>query len=85
MWFGCSRKLSCVLDLIYDNYAEFHGWDNPQSKEYYNALRALIEDRMPEDQEHFMDLVNMLCDTHEHTAFIDGIKVGVRLLSELMT
>ena len=73
-----------ILDLIYDNYAEFHGWANPQSKEYYNALRSLVEDRIPEEQEQFMDLVNMLCDTHEHVAFIDGLKTGVKLLCELI-
>ncbi len=73
-----------MLDLIYDNYAEFHSWNSHQSKEYYNAIRSLLADRIPDDQDQVMDLINMLCDAHEHVAFIDGLKTGAKLLCELM-
>ena len=78
------RTDASIMELIYDHYAEFHGYGDPKSKEYFNALMAMIESRPVAEQDMCVDLINMLCSVHEHTGFVDGVKAGVRLLCELM-
>ena len=73
-----------IMEVIYDHYAEFHGYGDPKSKEYFNALMAMMENRSAAEQDLFVDLINMLCSVHEHTGFVDGVKSGVRLLCELI-
>lgn len=81
---GHNNQTGSILSLIYDHYAEFHGSSTPMSREYYKAIREQIASLVPAKQDALVDLVNLLCSAHENTAFIDGVKTGVRLLCELM-
>ena len=72
-----------LMTLIYDHYAEFHGSSTPLGKEYYKTIRDQIAHLDPAVQDTIVDLVNLLCSSHENAAFVDGVKTGVRLLCEL--
>ena len=76
------EQADSMMSLIYDHYAEFHIYDNPVTKRYLQDLRKLADASGNGDE--IMEAVNMLCCEYEQDSFIAGVKIGVKLLCELM-
>lgn len=71
-----------IMGLIYDHYAEFHSYDNPVAKRYLQELRKLADASGNGDE--IMEAVNMLCCEYEQDSFVAGVKIGMKLLCELI-
>ena len=70
------------LEVLYDNFAEFHGGPTVEilrlSKELRSRLVGMKEKRVTEIFEN----VAFLCVKYERAGFFGGVRTGVKLMSE---
>lgn len=72
-----------VVDHLYWAYMESHRIDNSKTCECYAALREHVKLPMREYDE-VLYIVSDLCLEYGRQAFMEGLKVGSILLSELL-
>ena len=56
-------------------------------KKYINLATELREKtkELPfEEADQFLETVNLLCSEYEYEAYVEGVKIGIRLMCELM-
>lgn len=77
------EDLDSLLDFLWRTYTELNPIQNDDIRRNDKALDAIM-DSLPTEQSNrlFFSLCE-LCTLHEHQAFLDGIRLGVRLASEL--
>lgn len=72
--------------MIYHAYTELNSVETPEFKVIVNpldqTLRALVD--IDEENDEYMSIVFELCTAYECQSYIEGMKVGVRLMMELM-
>ena len=71
-----------LLELIYQSYTEFNSMETPEFKAIVNpldrTLRALVD--TDEEADEYMNIVFELCTAYERQSYIEGMKVGARLM-----
>ena len=72
-----------VLEMIYECYNENHPYDNEEIKVDFNELYRQMNGMALREMDKIIYPVCKLCRDHEKAGFIDGIKIGIRLLNEL--
>lgn len=72
-----------VLTLLYEAYAESNRMDNGTIKEDFNELYRQMNGMELREMDKIIYPVCTLCRDHERTGFIEGIKIGVLLQTEL--
>ena len=79
-------QVDTLLELLYEAFTEYNSIETPAFKEVIyplkEKLRALVE--TDEEADEYMDIVFSLCAAYERQGYIEGIKVGARLMIELM-
>ena len=79
-------QVNCMLELLYFTFAEYNSVETPEFKEQTDPLkeklRALVDTEQEADD--YMDIVFSLCAAYERQGYLEGIKVGARLMMELM-
>lgn len=74
------------MELIYQAYTEFNSVETPEFKAIIDpldqTLRSLVE--TDEEADEYMNVVFELCTAYERQGYIEGLKVGARLMCELM-
>lgn len=79
-------QVNCILELLYFTFAEYNSVETPGFKEQTDPLkeklRALVDTEQEADE--YMDIVFSLCAAYERQGYLEGIKVGARLMMELM-
>ena len=73
-----------LLEMLFNVYTEFNGFDNEIIREDFNALYATMNGKSLREMDQIIYPVCTLCRDHEKTGFIEGVKVGVRLRNELL-
>lgn len=75
-----------MLELLYFTFAEYNSVETPEFKEQTDPLkeklRALVDTEQEADD--YMDIVFSLCAAYERQGYLEGIKVGARVMMELM-
>ena len=75
-----------LLELIYQTFTEYNSVETPEFRKQVDpldeTLRSLVE--TDEEADEYMNTVFSLCTTYERQGYIEGIKVGARLMLELM-
>lgn len=75
-----------MLELLYFTFAEYNSVETAEFKEQTDPLkeklRALVDTEQEADD--YMDIVFSLCAAYERQGYLEGIKVGARLMMELM-
>ena len=75
-----------ILELLYFTFVEYNSVETPEFKEQTDPLkeklRALVDTEQEADD--YMDIVFSLCAAYERQGYLEGIKVGARLMMELM-
>ena len=75
-----------MLELLYFTFAEYNSVETPEFKVQTDPLkeklRALVDTEQEADD--YMDIVFSLCAAYERQGYLEGIKVGARLMMELM-
>ncbi len=78
--------IDTLLELIYQAYTEFNSVETPEFKRIVNpldqTLRSLVE--TDEEADEYMNIVFELCTAYERQSYIEGLKVGARLMMELV-
>ena len=73
-----------VLTMLYECHNENNPYDNEQIKEDFNELYRQMNGMPLREMDKIIYPVCKLCRDHEKAGFIEGIKIGVRLQSELL-
>ena len=72
-----------LLELLYEIYTEYNGIENGYIRDKYRELREQYAHLSDREFDVLFDRVGSLCCAHERAAFLEGVRVGARLLAEL--
>ena len=72
-----------ILTLLYEAYNQVNNLDDEQIKADFNALYQAMNGMKLQEMDRIVYTVCTLCRDHERSGFIEGVKVGVLLQSEL--
>lgn len=72
-----------ILDLIYDAYCECHGYDSDEIMACYHNLCELLAHLSYKEREQILNSISLLCKEYERNGFIEGVKIGLRLDTEI--
>ena len=72
-----------LLELLYNAYSEFNGFDNVQIRRDFDNLYSSMNGKTLREIDEVIYPVCVLCRDHEKTGFEEGVKVGIRLAQEL--
>ena len=79
-------QVDTLLELRYQAFTEYNSAETPEFRKQVDpldeTLRGLVE--TDEKADEYMNIVFGLCTTYERQGYIEGIKVGARLMMELM-
>lgn len=71
-----------VLSFLYEAYTEQNNLDNAQIKADFHNLYQAMNGKNLREMDQILDPVCALCRDHERAGFVEGIKVGIRLVNE---
>ena len=72
-----------VLGMLYECHNENSPYDNEQIKADFNELYQQMNGMPLREMDKIIYPVCKLCRDHEKAGFIEGIKIGIHLASEL--
>lgn len=72
-----------VLTLLYEVYADSNKMDDGTIKEDFNELYRLMNGMGLREMDKIIYPVCTLCRDHQRSGFVEGVKVGIRLKTEL--
>ena len=72
-----------VLTLLYEAYAESNRMDDRSIKEDFNELYRQMNGMELREMDKIIYPVCTLCRDHQRSGFVEGVKVGIRLKTEL--
>ena len=72
-----------LLEMLFNVYTEFNGFDNDTIREDFNALYAAMNGKTLREMDQIIYPVCTLCRDHEKAGFEEGVKVGIRLAQEI--
>lgn len=77
--------IDTLLELIYHAYTEFNSAETPEFKAIIDPLDKILRSLVDTDEEadEYMNVVFELCTAYERQGYIEGLKVGARLMMEL--
>lgn len=79
-------QVDALLELLYYAFAEYNTVETPEFKEQTDPLKEKLRALADTEQEadEYMDIVFALCAAYERQGYIEGIKVGMRLVIEMV-
>ena len=72
-----------ILEVLFDAYNESSGFDNAAIKADFEELYRLMNGKPLKEIDEIIYAVCTLCRDHEKVGFIEGVKVGARLVNEM--
>ena len=72
-----------VLGLLYECFNENNPYDNEQIKADFEELYRQMNGMPLREMDKIVYPVCKLCRDHERSGFVEGIKIGIRLRTEL--
>ena len=72
-----------ILTLLYEAYADSNKMDDGAITQDFNELYRLMNGMPLREMDKIIYPVCKLCRDHEKAGFIEGIKIGIHLASEL--
>ena len=72
-----------VLTMLYEAYSECNRLDDAQIKADFEELYRLMNGMELREMDKIIYPVCKLCRDHERSGFIEGMKLGIRLYSEI--
>ena len=79
----CFGDGESVLTKLYECHNENSPYDNEQIKADFNELYRQMNGLELREMDKIIYPVCKLCQDHEKAGFIEGIKIGIQLASEL--
>ena len=75
--------LTLSWEMLYTYYSQYNLLDTPQIKSDFEELYQQLTGKSLRELDNIIDTVTTLCWQHEQTGFVEVIKVGILLSSEL--
>ena len=72
-----------ILEVLFDTYNESAGFDNAAIKSDFEELYWLMNGKSLKEIDEIIYAVCTLCRDHEKAGFIEGMKIGIKLIKEL--
>ncbi len=72
-----------ILELLYWHYAEYNPVDNKEIRDGFARIRQRYSHLSLEEFDPIFTTVSDLCVEHERRAFLEGLRLGVTLMTEL--
>lgn len=72
-----------LLEMLYLWYVEWNPINSEQIRKDFLSLEPYWKGCSNRQVDEAFDIVSRLCQDHEQLAFLEGLRVGVRLASEL--
>lgn len=72
-----------VLTLLYEAYADSNKMDDGTITQDFNELYRQMNGMQLRDMDKIIYPVCTLCRDHQRSGFVEGVKVGIRLKTEL--
>ena len=72
-----------ILEVLFDAYNESSGFDNAAIKADFEELYRLMNGKPLKEIDEIIFAVCTLCRDHEKAGFMEGIKLGVFLFTEV--
>ena len=72
-----------VLTLHYEAYAESNSMDDGTIKEDFNELYRQMNGMELREMDKIIYPVCTLCRDHQRSGFVEGIKIGIRIATEI--
>ena len=79
-------QVDTLLELLYQAFTEYNSAETPEFRKQVDPLDEMLRSLVETDEEadEYMNTVFSLCTAYERQGYIEGIKVGARLMMELM-
>ena len=74
-----------LLEVLFDAYNESSGFDNATIKADFEEFYRLMNGKALKEIDEIIYAVCTLCRDHEKAGFVEGIKIGTKLLIEMQT
>jgi len=74
---------SSLLEMLYYYYTTANPINSESIRDHFKGLDHILTPLSWEENNAVFDLTCTLCAEHERRAFLEGIHVGVRLITEL--
>ncbi|MDO4167964.1 MAG: hypothetical protein Q4D32_11235 [Eubacteriales bacterium] len=83
---NCEKWANSLLELSYQVYLELNSEETQELKEITDPLEKSLSSLIVSEEEadRYMNIVYELCSVYERRSYIEGMKVGARLVVELM-
>lgn len=72
-----------ILELLYWHYAEYNPVDSKEIRDGFARIRQQYSHLSLEEFDPIFTTVSDLCVEHERRAFLEGLRLGVTLMTEL--
>ncbi len=72
-----------ILEMLYVAYTECNHFQPDTVRDGFGYLYDLLKELPLQSIDSVIEAVCALCSNHEHSGFIEGLKVGIRLHDEL--
>ena len=73
-----------LLEMLYNVYSEFNGFDNDLIRQDFDTLYEFMNDKSLQEIDQVVYPVCALCCDHEKTGFEEGVKLDIRLMQEYL-
>lgn len=72
-----------TLEMLFNYYHECNNTDTDAVKVAFENLYQLMHGMPLREMDRIVDAVCALCMEHERAGFVEGVKVGIRLIQEI--
>ena len=73
-----------ILEVPFDAYNESSGFDNAAIKSDFEELYRLMNGKPLKEIDEIIYAVCTICRDHEKVGFIEGVRIGIDLVNELI-
>ena len=79
-------QVDSLLELLYYAFTEYNITESPEFKAKIGPLDRKLRELAETDEaaDEYMNVVYSLCAAYERQSYVEGIKVGARLMMEMM-
>lgn len=72
-----------ILTMLYESYSEANRMDDDRIKTDFRELYQAMNGMPLREMDRISDPMCALCRDHERAGFVEGVKVGIQLSTEL--
>ena len=72
-----------ILTMLYESYSEANRMDDDRIKTDFRELYQAMNGMPLREMDRITDPMCALCRDHERAGFVEGVKVGIQLSTEL--